>query len=104
MEGGAWWATVHGVAESRTRLSNFTSLHSAYRASLVAELVAQLQCRKPWFDSWSGRSPGKERGYLLQYSWASLVTQPVKNPPAMWETWVGKITLEGMAAHTSILA
>ena len=24
MEGGAWWATVHGVAKSRTRLSNFT--------------------------------------------------------------------------------
>ena len=21
---GAWWATVHGVAKSRTRLSNFT--------------------------------------------------------------------------------
>ena len=24
MAGGAWWATVHGVAESRTRLSDFT--------------------------------------------------------------------------------
>ena len=24
MDGGAWWATVHGVARSRTRLSNFT--------------------------------------------------------------------------------
>ena len=24
MEGGAWWAAVHGVAESQTRLSNFT--------------------------------------------------------------------------------
>jgi len=24
MEGGAWWATVHGVAKSQTRLSNFT--------------------------------------------------------------------------------
>ena len=23
-DGGAWWASVHGVAESRTRLSNFT--------------------------------------------------------------------------------
>ena len=26
MDGGAWWATVHGVAKSRTRLSYFTSL------------------------------------------------------------------------------
>ena len=24
MDGGAWWATVHGVTKSRTRLSNFT--------------------------------------------------------------------------------
>ena len=30
-------------------------------------------------------------GYPLQYSWASLVAQLVKNPPAVWETWVGKI-------------
>ena len=27
MDGGAWWAAVHGVAKSQTRLSNFTSLH-----------------------------------------------------------------------------
>ena len=24
MNGGAWWATVHGVPKSRTRLSDFT--------------------------------------------------------------------------------
>ena len=24
LDGGAWWAAVHGVARSRTRLSNFT--------------------------------------------------------------------------------
>ena len=35
-----------------------------------------------------GRSPGERVGYPLQYSWASLVAQAVKNPPAMWETWV----------------
>ena len=38
-----------------------------------------------------GRSPGEGIGYPLQYSWASLVPQLLKNPPAMWETWVGKI-------------
>ena len=26
MDGGAWWATVHGVAKSRTDLSDFTHL------------------------------------------------------------------------------
>ena len=33
-----------------------------------------------------GRSPGEGIGYPLQYSWASLVAQLVKNPPAMRET------------------
>ena len=37
-----------------------------------------------------GRSTGGERGYPLQYSWASLI-QLVKNLPAMRETWVGKV-------------
>ena len=36
----------------------------------------------------SGRSPGEGIGYPLQYSWAYLVAQSVKNPPAMWETWI----------------
>ena len=36
----------------------------------------------------SGRSAGEGIGYPLQYSWASLGTQLVKNPPAMQETWV----------------
>ena len=35
-----------------------------------------------------GRSTGKWIAYPLQYSWASLGAQLVKNPPAMWETWV----------------
>ena len=38
-----------------------------------------------------GRSPGEGIGYPPQYSWASLMAQTVKNPPAMLETWVGKI-------------
>ena len=35
-----------------------------------------------------GRSAGKGIGYLLQYSWASLVAQLVKNLPAIWKAWV----------------
>ena len=36
----------------------------------------------------SGRSAGEGIGYPVQYSWASLVAQLVKNPPVMQETWV----------------
>ena len=35
-----------------------------------------------------GSSHGEWIGYPLQYSWASLVTQMIKNLPAMQETWV----------------
>ena len=56
-----------------------------------------------------GRSPGEGIGYPLQYSWASLVAQLVKNPTAMWETWVQSLGWEdlleeGMATLSSILA
>jgi len=55
-----------------------------------------------------GRSAGEGIGYPLQYSWASLVAQLVKNPPAMWETWVQSLSWEdllekGMPTHSSIL-
>ena len=54
-------------------------------------------------------SPGEGIGYLLQYPWASLLAQMVKNPPAVWETWVQSVVWEdplemGMATHSSILA
>ena len=39
-------------------------------------------------DPGSGRSAEEGIGYPLQYSWASLVGQLVKNPPAMGETQV----------------
>ena len=57
----------------------------------------------------SGRFTGEEIGYPLQYSWASLVVQLVKNPPVMREAWVQSLGWEdplekGKAAHSSILA
>ena len=56
-----------------------------------------------------GRSPGEGIGYPLQYSWASLVAQLVKNLPAMRETWVQSLGWEdplekGKATHSNILA
>ena len=59
--------------------------------------------------SGSERSPGEGIGYPLLYSWASLVAQLVKNPPAMRETWVQYLGWEdlmekGKATHSSILA
>jgi len=55
-----------------------------------------------------GRPTGEGKGYPLQYSWAFLVAQMVKNLPAMWETWVRYLGWEdpleeGMATHSVFL-
>ena len=74
-------------------------------ASQVAQLVQLIKINEkkkstcnvgdPDWIPGSGRSAGEGIGYTHQYSWASLVAQMVKNPPAMWETgfnpWVGKV-------------
>ena len=39
-----------------------------------------------------GRYTGEGIGCPLQYSWAFLVAQLVKNLPALQDTWIGKIT------------
>ena len=56
-----------------------------------------------------GRSPGEGIGYPLQYSWAFLVAQLVKNLSAMQDTWVQSLDWEdilekGKATHSNILA
>ena len=61
------------------------------------------------FDSWVRKIPWRRIGYPFQYSWVSLVTQMVKNPPAMQENWAQSLGWEdrleeGMATHSSILA
>ena len=57
----------------------------------------------------SGRSPREGTGYPLQYSWASLVAQLVKNLLAVWETLIQSLGWEdplekGKATYSSILA
>ena len=63
----------------------------------LAQLVKNLPAMQETMVQFLGQkdSPGEGIGYPLQYSRASLVSQLVKNPPAMWETgfnpWIGKI-------------
>ena len=57
----------------------------------------------------SERFTGEGIGYPLQYSWASLVAQLIKNLPAVQETWVQSLGWEdplekGKATHSSSLA
>ena len=57
----------------------------------------------------SGRSPGEGIDHPLQYSWASLLAQLVKNLPVKWDTCVQSPGWEdplenGKATHYSTLA
>ena len=60
----------------------------------ISSLPAMLGLRdyksfhNQWFIPGLGRSTGEGIAYPLQYSWASLVAQLVKNPPAMQETLI----------------
>ena len=39
LDGGAWWAAVHGIAKSRTRLSDFTFIFTFYFHALEKEMA-----------------------------------------------------------------
>ena len=62
---------------------NINNLRYADDTNLMA-----MKDRDPGSIPGSGRSAGEGIGYPLQYSWASLVAQLVKNLSAVRETWV----------------
>ena len=71
MDGGAWWAAVHGVAGSQTRLSDFTfTFHFPALAGrfFTAELPGKplLSICMNWTTP--GTSIGEGNGTPLQYS------------------------------------
>ena len=64
-----------------------TILHMNFPDSSVGK---EFTCNAgdPGLSPGSGRYTEEGIGHPLQYSWASLVAQLVKNLPAVWETWV----------------
>ena len=73
-----------------------------------AGIESACDARDPSSIPGSERSAGEGIGYPFLYPWASLVAQLVKNPPAMWETWVRSLGWEdpmekGKTTHSNIL-
>ena len=63
MDGGAWQATVHGVAKSQTRLSNFTfTFHCSHQGLPGGADIKASACNEGDLGSipGSGRSPGED--------------------------------------------
>ena len=58
MDGGAWWAAVHGVVESRTRLSDFTfTFHFHALEKEMAARSSVLASRVPGMGEPGGLTP-----------------------------------------------
>ena len=76
MDEGAWQATVHGVAKSRTRLNDFSVIIALYQLShkgmgfpdSSAGKESACNAGDPGSIPGLGRSPGEGNGSLLQYS------------------------------------
>ena len=71
MDGGAWWAAVHGVARSRTQLSDFTlTFHFHALEDEMATHSSVLAWRIPWTEEPGGLlSMGSHR---VGHDWSDL--------------------------------
>ena len=98
-----WFLVVHDAdIKSVTWCEHYRHIHSSFHLLVLFATQGSYQglpyssvgkesaCSTgdPSLIPRSGRSAGEGIGYPLQYSWASLVAQLVKNLPAMQETWV----------------
>ena len=57
-DGGAWWAAIYGVAQSRTGLRRLSS--SSFPGGANGKDLA-CQCRRCWFASWIGKIPWRRK-------------------------------------------
>ena len=91
-DGGAWWAAIYGVTQSRTRLKRLSSSSSSSPwlgfCDSSVDKASTCNAGDPGSIPGLRTSAGEGIGYPLQYSWASLVAHQVKNLPARRETWV----------------
>ena len=68
MDGGAWWAAVHGVAKSRTQLSDFTfTFHFHALEKEIATHSSVLAWRIPGMEE-----PWWAAVYGVSQSWTRL--------------------------------
>ena len=75
MHTGAWWATVHGVAQSRPRLSTASQEHVSRDVVFVRFSIFLQQCLAP--SRCSRNICGKERGSFLLRTGRKALSRPL---------------------------
>ena len=103
------FAGILSAALSQHHLSGFEIAQLEGFPDSSAGKESACNAGDPGSISGLGRSSGEGISYSLQYSWASLMAQTLKNLPAMWETWVSSLCWEdplkkGTENHSNILA
>ena len=107
--------TLNNLLIHKDTISNFTLdqviqnfsifvclIHQCFKIFVsVKKCIQPIYLFKKWYTS--------HKKDLLQVSIANIYSLVVKNPPAMWETWVQSLGWEdplgeGMATHSRILA
>ena len=87
-----WYKLFTSAVNSEARIKHYSIWNSFPHSSVGKE--SACNAGDPGSIPGSGRSAGKGIGYPLQYSWASLVAQLVKNLSAIQETWVWSLGWE----------
>ena len=82
MDRGAWWATVHGVAKSRTRLGDFPfTFHFPSLEKEMATHSSILARRTPWTEEPGGLQSIGSKELDMKVKSESEVTQLC---PTLW--------------------
>ena len=102
MDGGAWWAAVHGVARSRTRLIDFTFTFHFHALEKEMEIHSSILA---WRISGTGEPDGLPSmgSHRVRYDWSDLAAA-AEEPEIKLSTPVGSSKKQESSRETSISA
>ena len=117
----------HGTLFTHKKEWNIDTCYKVNEPQNIISERSQTPIITIWFHWWTGRSADTESWLVFARGWEEVMAdqllhrtgfhflrgfpmaQPVKNMPAMWETWVRLLGWEdplekGKATHSSVLA
>ena len=103
MDGGTWWAAVHGVAKSQTRLSNFTfTFHFHALEKAMATHSSVLAWRIPGTGAWRAAVYGVAES-LTQLKRLSRSSSSSRKRPSVISCWTASQLLGNSAPWRTLL-